>query len=148
MSFDSTDLENAVVALLQPLRASHGVLTLKKYDGELDADRITATMGRVPAVLVLYAGGRNEDLGARQVFMARLVVFCLESGLREGTARPGVNALLRGVRDILAGCEIVRSSVASLEREEAVSAASGMSCFAATYKIPVYWMAGQGGIHG
>lgn len=146
-------IEDAILAALAPLVASHGVRAVETYNGELDVDRFTAAVQQWPAVLVHYTGSSVEDRGQRRAEFLEFVVFACDrheadqsQARRGGPTNPGSYALLDGVADLLEGRRViaaddvfpcVRVSQQSEIQGRAVSVYSARYAIETVYLVPM-----------
>jgi phage gp37-like protein len=107
-------VEDAVLAALAPLVASHKVRAIEAYNGELDPDKFVAAVQQWPAVLVHYTGSTPEDRGRRRAEFMEFIVFACDrheqdqsQARRGGSTNPGSYALLDGVADLLEGRRVI-----------------------------------------
>ncbi len=107
-----TAVEDAILAALEPLRASHGVRQVGPYGGDLDPSLLAAAVQQWPALLTFYVGGPRADLGQRRIeTMGFVVLVCAKHAGEQAKARrgggPGVPAgsyaLLRAASAALEG---------------------------------------------
>lgn len=140
LGLDLTAVEAGILATLSPMTESHGVATLKGYEGELSSvEELKAALPRLPGVLVTYAGSRflpDEGGGGRLERMTWTVLVAAKSLRSKAEAKEGGYALLDGVKAAMWG-EIVAPGVtpAELTRREVVFQDSGLAVYAATFEI-------------
>lgn len=103
-------VEDAILAALAPLRASHGVRQVEPYGGDLDPERLAAAVQQWPALLTFYVGGPRADLGQRRIeTMGFVVLVCAKhagdqaKARRGGSGGPGSYQLLRAASAVLEG---------------------------------------------
>lgn len=146
-------IEDAILAALAPLAASHKVRAIEPYNGELDLDKFVAAVQQCPAVLVHYTGSTPEDRGQRRAEYLEFVIFVVDrheadqsQARRGGTTNPGSYALLDGVADLLEGRRViaaddvfpcVRVSQQSEIQGRAVSVYSARYVIETVYLVPM-----------
>ena len=137
------ELEDAILALLEPLRTDLGLRTLESYGGQFSPDSFGQVAVTFPAVYVylasLESAGRNR-LDERKL---TLTVFVAaqnlrgEESARRGTAGVvGVYGLLEAVRDLLNRTPL-GGGLIRLKRESVVgySAQTGLCVAQADYGL-------------
>jgi len=138
-----TQLEDAILAALEPLKVSHGVKTLDSYDLRLEDPEAWKKLAiRFPAIFVLYVATEDEDLGQRQMEANRFQLGLADNSLRKGEARRGgaqvggAYGLIQGVQDVLAG-KILLPDLLPAMRKGVTQAviADGVAMYVATYTI-------------
>lgn len=109
-----TAVEDAILAVLEPLRASHGVRQAGPYGGDLDLERLAAAVQQWPALLVFYVGGPRANLGQRRIeTMEFVVLVCAKhagdqaKARRGGSGSPGSYPLLRAASEALEGTTLL-----------------------------------------
>lgn len=143
------ELEDAILALLAPLKAQFPRLVLDTYAQDLDAEDAQRLAGRAPALLVVYSGSRESGPGQRRAEALTWTVFVLARSWRDGEERrggpdqPGAYALLDALRAALAGRQPFEDAGAlALERQQAVVFAQGLVVYAAAYGLTQHHHAG------
>jgi phage gp37-like protein len=145
-----TEIEDALVARLSGLTASHGVRQVAPYNGDLDLARFQASVQQWPAVLVYYAGSVLEEHGQRRAETMEWVVFCCDrhasdqsQARRGGATNPGSYTLLKAVASLLEG----RRPIAADDVFPAVRIAQqseiqgeGMSVYSSRYAIKTVYL--------
>lgn len=109
MSYTITQIEDAIIAALEPLKSSRGVRLIDSYREELDSEEdIQRAVRNFPALLVVYSGSRYAEHGSRKVQWMSFTVFVMDKSLREageqrrgGAHGPGAYVLLDDTRDTL-----------------------------------------------
>lgn len=145
-----TEIEDAILAALAPLAASHGVRQTAPYNGEMDLEKFQGAVQQWPAVLVHYTGSSFEDRGRRRAEYMEFVVFvCSRHGGDQALARrgdsttPGSYALLKGVADLLEGRRvIVADDVFPCVRlgQQSEIQGRGLSVYSARYVIETVYL--------
>lgn len=109
-----TAIEDALLAKLDPLAASHGVRQIGPYNGDLDLERFGSFVQQWPAVLTYYTGSSLEDHGQRRAETMEFVIFTCDrheadqSLARRGSAtNPGSYVLLTAVAGLLEGHRVI-----------------------------------------
>lgn len=132
-------MEEALVALLSPLRDSHGVREIKTYGDDLEPEALAKLLPNLPALLVVYAGSVIENLGQRQIDRGAYFVFVCDRSLRNNAATragtSGVYSLLGAVRQLLHGKDIFPDMQALLKRQETFLSRADMTVCYAVYEI-------------
>jgi|GEM_PF-2895800 len=141
------EMEDALVAALEPLRASHGVRQIKTYGDDLEPEALPRLLPNLPALLVVYAGSVIENLGQRQIDRGAYFVFVCDRSLRsEADARTGASGaypLLGAVRRLLHGQEIFPNMPAILKRQETFLSKTDMTACYAVYEIAQPYRLGE-----
>jgi len=143
MTYTVTQIEDAILDALAPIKATQGVRTLKTYGGELDEDNRPRLGVALPAVYVVYAGSDYEEHGPRKVEAIEFQVVVADRNLRAeaearrgSTANPGAYALLAEVRDHLCGQTLdLDASPLELAGEDAVFVGDGLAVYSASYRL-------------
>ncbi|MGD9610461.1 MAG: phage protein Gp37 [Desulfovibrionaceae bacterium] len=145
-----TEIEDAVLAKLAGLTASHGVRQVGPYNGDLDLERFQAAVQQWPAVLAYYSGSSFEDHGQRRAEIMEFVIFTCErhasdqsQARRGGPTNPGSYALLKAVADLLEGsCVIAAGDVFPCERlaQQSEIQGQGLSVYSARYAIKTVYL--------
>ncbi len=141
-----TGIEDALVEALVPLKDSHGVATLKGYEGELSsAEELSAAIPRFPGVLVVYVGSRfvPDEGGGGRVEHMTWTVLVADKSLRSkaeakkgGGQTTGCYELLGGVKAALWGGIVAPGlAPAELTRQEVIFQDSGLAVYAAVFEI-------------
>lgn len=139
-----TEIEDAIVAALAPLKASHKVKTVAPYGGELDADNIRQAVSAWPALLVSYQGRSVEDRGERKIETLRFVVVTGDlhandqaKARRGGLAvNPGTYALLQATNAILEGLQLLPELMhAESAGDSSAVQAAGLSLYANRFTV-------------
>lgn len=134
-----TDIEDK---LIQMLKASTNLRTIKSYQGELDEQDVKKLLVLFPAIFVVYGGSSYTARGGRKLeTMSYHLFFCdrsmraEEEARRGGATNPGVYQLLNTARDLLCG-QLPFPEMQPLEliNEEAVWFGGGISIFGAEYQ--------------
>lgn len=141
MPYSIGDIEDAIISLLEPLKTSLGVKTIKSYQGELDDEDFRKTVIIVPAIFIVYAGSSYSDYGPRKLDNMTFMLFICDRSFRAedetrrgGTEGPGTYAMLRGARDSLVEQQVLDGlSPMQIVREEPIFYARGMSVYSAEY---------------
>jgi len=147
--YDIDQIEDAIITALEPLKISLGVRTVKSYGGELEQDDFRRLQDPVPAIYVVYGGGRNIDHERRQIKQMAWFVFVIDKCLRSeaetrrgGLNNPGTYAMLREVEKVLnnknLGLEIYNLT---LQDENFVGYVAGLSIYAAQYNTSQMYLA-------
>lgn len=146
------EIENALLAKLDPLVTSHEVL-VGTYNGDLDPDRFEAAVQSWPAVLVYYAGSSVQDQGTRRAEYLEFMLFVCDRHEREqaearrgGLTNPGSCPLLDAVADLLEGKRVIMDDdVFPCDRVAQQSEIQGnaMSVYSARYVIQVNYLVNQ-----
>lgn len=115
-TYTISDIEDAILAALEPLRASQGVRTLRSYEGELDDEKaIAQAITLFPAILSVYLGSQYTDHGQRKIERLSFGLFFGDrslraaskaAGLRGSATNPGVYALMDAARPLLYGLRL------------------------------------------
>ncbi|EHJ46338.1 protein of unknown function DUF1834 [Solidesulfovibrio carbinoliphilus subsp. oakridgensis] len=141
------DVEDALVAALSPLKASHGVRQIKTYGDDLEPDALPRLLPNLPAILVVYAGSVTDSHGQRQIDRAAYFVFVCDRSLRsEEAARAGTSGaypLLGAVRRLLQGKEVFPNIFAELRRQETFLSRPDMTACYAVYEIAQPYLLGE-----
>ena len=136
-------IEDAVMAAVNPLKTSLGVRTIKSYQGEMDDEDAIARAARLfPAIICVYGGSEYADHGSRKVETMTYLLFVCDKNLRtEGEARrggagnPGTYAMLNGLRDLLYGKRLgLEIFPLKVLREGPVYLGQGLSVYSAEYE--------------
>ncbi len=142
MPYSIGDIEDAIISLLDPLKTSLGVKTIKSYQGELEEDDFKRMVVILPAIFVVYAGSNYVESGPRKNDHMTFMLFVCDRSFRAedetrrgGTEGPGVYAMLRGVRDALVEQQVLGLSPAQIAREEPVFYTRGLSVYSAEYTM-------------
>lgn len=125
MSYTVEQFEDAVLTALAPLKVGYAtkegdpavygtVREIKTYQGELDDEEALAAALRLfPAIICVYGGSVYAAHGPRKVETLSFILFVgdrnlrSEAAARRGGAGPGAYALLKGVRDLLTGTQLL-----------------------------------------
>jgi hypothetical protein len=142
-AYTITEIEDAILAALAPLKVSHGVRTLESYDLRLEDPEAWKKLAiRFPAVFVLFADLEDKDLGHRQMEAQYFQIGMADSSLRAGEARRGgpqvggTNELIHGVQSALAGKILLPDLVPAMRRGvKHALIADGVAMYVATYII-------------
>jgi phage gp37-like protein len=142
-AYTITQIEDAILAALEPLKASHGVRTLESYDLRLeDPEAWKRLTIKFPAVFVLFADLDDTDLGQRQLEAQRFQIGMADSSLRPGEARrgglrvEGSYGLIHGVQSALAGKILLPDLLPAMRRGvQRALIADGVAMYVATYTI-------------
>jgi len=138
-----TQIEDAILAALGPLKASHGVRTLESYDLRLEDPEAWKKLAiKFPAIFVLYTDTIDKDLGQRQLELNSFQIGLADRSLRKGEARRGgavvggAYGLIQGVQDALAGKILLPDLLPAMRKgvRQAVIA-NGVAMYVATYTI-------------
>jgi len=140
--YSISDIEDAIIDALEPLKSLLAIRTIKSYQEELaDEDTIARSTRLLPAILVVYRGSSYVSHGARKIEQMTFVIFAVDRNLRSeadarrGADNPGTYAILRGVRDILYGSRLgLDIFPLSLMREQAEYFGTGISVYSAEYE--------------
>ena len=105
------DVEDAILALLEPLRDDPGAKTVSSFQGQPGKEAWARLRRGVPAVLVLYAGSRGFRLSGRRLEeRMTFEVYVMDKSYRSDTTgqkpepgHPGTYALLAAARERLVG---------------------------------------------
>ena len=137
------EIEDAVIATLEPLKGTLGVRTVKSYQGELEEDDIKKLIALFPAIYVVYGGSRFVTSGRRVVETMTWHFFVCDKNLRSeeearkgGAGNPGTYAMLRFVMSKIGGQQL------SMEiqpfkpiRHQTVWFGGGISIYSADYEM-------------
>ncbi len=83
-------IEDAILAALEPLKASHGVRTLDGYDLRLEDEEAWRELAiQFPAVFVAYSSTKYRDLGQRQLAQHRYKIAVADQSFRKRGAKRG-----------------------------------------------------------
>jgi len=143
MSYAVEEIEEAIIAALEPLKTGLGVRTIKSYQEELDDEEAIARAVRLfPALLVVYGGSKYAEHGSRKVETMTYILFVCDKSFRKeeetrrgGTSNPGTYAMLRGVRDLLYEKRLsLNIAPIKLLRELPVWFQKGISIYSAEYE--------------
>lgn len=138
-----TQIEDAIIAALKPLKTSHGVKAVESYDLALENPEAWKKLAlKFPAIFVLYADTDDKDLGQRQLELLSFQIGMADRSLRKGEARRGgavvggAYGLIQGVKDALAGKILLPDLLPAMRRgvRQAVIA-DGVAMYVATYTI-------------
>ena len=143
MPYTITQIEDAILAALAPLKVSHGVRTLDSYDLRLEDPEAWKKLAiKFPAIFVLFGDLDDKDLGQRQMEMQRFQIGMAESSLRAGEARrgglqvEGAYGLIQGVQDSLAGKILLPNLLPAMRKGvQRALIADGVAMYVATYTI-------------
>jgi hypothetical protein len=138
-----TDFEDAILAALEPLKATHGVQTLESYDLHLEDPEVWKKLAiKFPAIFVLFGSMDTKDNGQRQMESNSFQIGMADRSLRKGEARRGgaqvggAYGLIDGVRKALAGKILLPDMTPIMPRSvRQVVIADGVAMYAATYTI-------------
>lgn len=142
-TYSVTQIEDAFLAALAPLKVSHGVKTLESYDLRLEDPEAWKKIAiQFPAVFVLFQSLDDKDLGQRQLEAQRFQIGMADRSLRRGEARRGgasaggAYGLIQGVQDALAGKILLPDLLPVMRRgvQQAIIA-DGVAMYVATYTI-------------
>lgn len=105
------EVEDALLALMEPLRDTLGVRTLQAFQGEPDAEAWARLRRGFPAVLALYAGSpeftpsgrRLEERMHFEIYVMDRSYRAAATGQKPESGHPGTYALLGAVRECLLG---------------------------------------------
>lgn len=110
MPYSVEQVEDAILEALAPLKGSMGIKTIDTIDEAFLAEDMSKTIARFPAIFSAYTGSDYEDQGQRQIERINFTLFIGDKSLRsKGEARrgghqnPGAYAVLKAVREALAG---------------------------------------------
>ena len=143
MSYTISDIEDAILAKIEPLKASLGVRTIKTYEEELNSEEVIAkALALTPAILAVYGGSTYADHGERKVESMRWLLFCCDKNLRSydesrrgGKRNPGAYAMLDGCRDALAASQLgLDVTPLKIIRQDAVWFGGGIAVYVAEYE--------------
>lgn len=143
MSYEIEQIEDAIIAALDPLKASLGVRTIKSYQAELDDEDMIARATRLfPAIIIVYGGSEYADHGSRKVEKMTYLLFVCDKSLRVedearhgGSLNPGTYAMLKGTRDLLYEKRLsLDITPLKLLREDPVWFGKGVSIYSAGYE--------------
>lgn len=141
------EMEDALVARLEPLKASHGVREVKTYGDDLAPEQLPKLLPNLPALLVVYAGSVIVDHGQRQVDRGAYFVFACAKSLRSNQdvrgGAMGVYPLLGLVRRTLHGQEIFPDMPALLKRQETFLSRPDLTACYAVYEIAQPYLLGE-----
>lgn len=147
------DIEDAILALLAPLKARFPRLTVRPYAHEMDESDALRLAGYAPALLPVYSGSRESGPANLRAEAMTWTVFVLARSFREGEAsrggpdQPGAYALLEAVRDALAGQQLFEDTTPLVrDRQQSVAFAQGLAMYAATYGMKQHRLPGEGGM--
>jgi len=141
--YDLTQLEDAILAALAPLKTAHGVKTLESYDLQLEDPEAWKKLAiQFPAIFVLFGSMDNRDLGQRQLEMNSFQIGMADRSLRKGEARRGgatvggAYGLISGVRGVLAGKILLPGLLPAMPRSVRQAVITdGVAMYVATYTI-------------
>lgn len=109
-----TEIEDAILAALEPVKASHGVKRIAPYGGELEPEKVAQAMTQSPSLLLTYDGSENSAHGARVMAAMSWTVIIgvrhasdLAKAKRGDATASGVYALLDAVRARLEGVQLL-----------------------------------------
>jgi len=143
MAYTTTAIEDALLAKIEPLKASLGVRTIKTYEEELDNEEtIAKALALMPAILAVYGGSTYADHGERKIEALRWLLFCCDKSLRTydearrgGKRNPGAYAMLDGCRDALAASQLgLDVTPLKIVRQDAVWFGGGIAVYVAEYE--------------
>lgn len=141
------DIEDAILARLEPLKAQFPRLTVRPYQHELDEGDVLRLAGYAPALLPVYSGSRESGPANLRAEAMTWTVFVLARSFREGEAsrggpdQSGAYALLEAVNAALAGQELFPDLTPVVrEQQQAVAFAQGLAMYAATYSMKQHHM--------
>lgn len=105
------DVEDAILALLEPLREEPGAKTISSFQGNPDKDAWTRLRRGFPAILILYEGSRGFRPSGRRLEERMIFeVYVMDKSYRTATngqkpepGHPGTYALLAAARERLVG---------------------------------------------
>lgn len=144
------EVEDAILAALEPLKAEAGVRQIAPYSGDLEPDKFAETVQSWPSLLIFYGGATIEDHGQRKIEVQRWVVFvCSQYGddlalARRGVAgRPGAYGLLEAVREKLEDITVAAGLMpAKLLGQSSEVQGKGMAIYSAQFEISVPYLTG------
>lgn len=138
-----TAIEDAILASLEPLKASLRVRQVAPYAGEIEPEKIKAFKAR-PFLLVTFNGVPGvADHGSRRIEATRWLILAgdsdrvdLAKARRGGATNPGTYTMLAAVRQALEGQQLLQGlfPVQRLGEETLINEA-GMSVYACHYEI-------------
>jgi len=143
MSYGIEEIEDAIIAALEPLKASLGVRTIKSYQEELDDEETIARATRLfPAIFVVYGGSGYADHGSRKIETLSFILFVCDKSFRKeeelrrgGSSNPGTYVMLNGARDLLYEQRLsLDITPLKLIREDPVWFGNGISIYSAEYE--------------
>ena len=110
MQYDLGEVEDEILELLEPLKSTHGVKTIKAYQGELEAPDFSTIISFFPAVFLFYSGSDFETANRRETEDQTWSLFVADRSFRgdkqarRGSTRGiGTYALLGAVSGVLSG---------------------------------------------
>ncbi len=138
-----TEIEDAILDALEPLKVSHKVRTLDSYDQRLeDPEQWKKLAIQFPAIFVLYVETDTKDHGQRQMDTHKFQLGLADRSLRTGQARRGgaqvggAYGLIQGVKDSLAGKILLPDLTPAMPRSvRQAIIADGVAMYVATYTI-------------
>lgn len=132
-------IEDAIIAVLAPLKATHGVRLVGPYDGELDqVEKIGQRLTTTPAILVSFNGSVDNDTGGQRAFevMQWTVLVATSDQASAANARRASYALLRAVRAQIGARVLLPGLMAAVtEGTEALVMRAGLVVYAIGFEI-------------
>lgn len=138
-----TEIEDAILVALEPLRQSHQVRLLAPYGGELEPDQVRRVLAQTPALLLAYDGAEVVEHGSRSMQSMQWAVIVAErhaadlvAARRGDASTPGVYALLDAVVDILEGRQLLPGLLpATALGDRALMLGGGIAAYVAGFQI-------------
>lgn len=146
MNYTKTQIEDAIIATLQPLHMDNGGVLRKiaGYQGELDSENLTQFIASFPAVLVVYVRSPyDEDAWPFMVERMRYVLIIGDRSMRDNadarkgsSERIGTYSLLYQVRSKLHGKKLgLEITKCSIKDEVEIANTRTLSLYSQEYEI-------------
>lgn len=107
LDFDGTEIEDAFLGALEPLRSSGLVRALSTYNGEMDAEDLGGSV-LFPVIYVIWGGAEGEEIDHTVESESIVHLIVCDKSLRNkveasrgGTTTPGVYRILKEARLLL-----------------------------------------------
>ncbi len=136
MAYTIEQIEDAIIAALEPLKASLGVRTIATYQGELDVKELSSQTSPLPAVYLIYGGSKYAEHGARKIEnIAFDLILCGKSLRSDEDAKRGVYAMIEATRDILYASDLdLQIYPLTFDEARPLWCTRGISVYGARYK--------------
>jgi phage gp37-like protein len=145
MRFSLSEIEDAILALLEPLKVSLGVRTVKAYQGELESPDFGKMIVFFPGIFLYYSGSTSELVNRRVVETMEWSVFAAdrsfrgdETARRGGTKGVGTYALISAIADVLRGQKVCGGVLIPVGTESiAYSQRNAVSVYESRFRIDI-----------
>ncbi|MHB1059818.1 MAG: phage protein Gp37 [Rhodanobacter sp.] len=136
-------IEDAIIAVLAPLKASLWVREIKSYQGELEEADLKKMAGKFPAIYVVYGssgyvahGARKQEKMGFELFVCDKSLRGEEEARRGSGANPGTYRMLRECRSLITGNNLGLAELTPFEikHDTPVWFGGGVSIYAQGYE--------------